>query len=536
VRIGLDLDNTLICYERAFASASKFIKLLPQPWSGSKKELKRALLSQPSGERLWQSLQGQVYGTGIVDAELFPGVERFMLRCRYRGYDVFIVSHKTEFGHFDVTRAPLRKAAMSWMQEKGFFYPSGFGIPKDNVYFMDTRKRKVSKISKLNLDVFVDDLEEVFDEKEFPSIKKVLFSNEPDTIRSEVVFGNWCDIEEHLLGPISKNEVAAMVREHLGCSINSIRPIFGGGNNRLYQVTDSEGQRFAIKFYPDVSLDSRPRLQAEVSACQLLRKLDVTPSLRWYDQRLNFAIFDWIDGVSPDIDDDHLRQATEFIGQLRTIFQVARQSFAPASEACLSISELLRQIDNRISNLELNQDPDLVKLLAATIKPLRRKLDSWVTREWSTEQIRKCLPLSKQTLSPSDFGFHNALQKKDGGLCFFDFEYFGRDDPVKLAADFLWHPGMVLTSHQKRYWLKNIIILFGDDPELRDRFRIAWPLFGLRWALILLNEFRQDGWKKRVYAQHGISSEESEKKTQQLKKAAAICRALTKENFECPYV
>ncbi len=53
-----------------------------------------------------------------------------------------------------------------------------------------------------------------------------------------------------LLGPISKNEVAAMVREHLGCSINSIRPIFGGGNNRLYQVTDSEGQRFAIKFLP----------------------------------------------------------------------------------------------------------------------------------------------------------------------------------------------------------------------------------------------------------------------------------------------
>jgi hypothetical protein len=51
-----------------------------------------------------------------------------------------------------------------------------------------------------------------------------------------------------------------------------------------------------------------------------------------------------------------------------------------------------------------------------------------------------------RTLSPSDFGFHNAIRKTDGTLCFIDFEYFGWDDPVKLTADFLHHPGMALSN------------------------------------------------------------------------------------------
>ena len=55
-----------------------------------------------------------------------------------------------------------------------------------------------------------------------------------------------------------------------------------------------------------------------------------------------------------------------------------------------------------------------------------------------------------QVLSPSDFGFHNAILKESGDLVFLDFEYFGRDDPVKLMADFIWHPGMKLSNLQKR--------------------------------------------------------------------------------------
>ena len=41
-----------------------------------------------------------------------------------------------------------------------------------------------------------------------------------------------------------------------------------------------------------------------------------------------------------------------------------------------------------------------------------------------------------RVLSPSDFGFHNALLDRQGNVRFFDFEYAGWDDPAKLVCDF----------------------------------------------------------------------------------------------------
>ena len=45
-------------------------------------------------------------------------------------------------------------------------------------------------------------------------------------------------------------------------------------------------------------------------------------------------------------------------------------------------------------------------------------------------------------MSPSDFGFHNALATPGGRLVFIDFEYAGWDDPAKLANDFFCQPAV----------------------------------------------------------------------------------------------
>ena len=52
------------------------------------------------------------------------------------------------------------------------------------------------------------------------------------------------------------------------------------------------------------------------------------------------------------------------------------------------------------------------------------------------------LPVEQRTLSPSDFGFHNALRRPDGRVVFLDLEYFGWDDPAKMISDFLLHPAL----------------------------------------------------------------------------------------------
>ena len=120
-KIGIDLDNTIISYDGVFQLAAKKFGLFDNNNCLSKESLRNQIRNQKNGEMKWQKLQGYVYGEGINEAVLFPGVYRFLWRCKERNIDVEIVSHKTEYGHFDEDKIPLREVALQWMNSKGFF-------------------------------------------------------------------------------------------------------------------------------------------------------------------------------------------------------------------------------------------------------------------------------------------------------------------------------------------------------------------------------------------------------------------------------
>ena len=145
------------------------------------------------------------------------------------------------------------------------------------------------------------------------------------------------------------------------------------------------------------------------------------------------------------------------------------------------------------------------------------------------------LPRLYQTLSPSDFGFHNALELPDRKLHWLDFEYFGWDDPVKLICDFIWHPAMQLSHELKQQWVSQCCKIFSDDPQLHSRLRQDWPLYGLRWCLILLNEFIPQQWVQRRLAQKRDSNYQQERQ-QQLQKARGICQIIRQEKLIIPYL
>ena len=175
-RIGIDFDNTIVGYDNAFLAAAKTLKLLAPDFSGDKRAVRDAIRLLPEGELAWQRLQGVVYGQALEQAVLFEGVDAFLGRCRDEGHRVFIVSHKTEHGHFDPKRVPLRKAALSWMERRGFFGANGYAIPLGNVFFEDSRADKLRRIGSLECSHFIDDLEEVLSDPDFPPIRRILFA------------------------------------------------------------------------------------------------------------------------------------------------------------------------------------------------------------------------------------------------------------------------------------------------------------------------------------------------------------------------
>ena len=531
--IGLDFDNTLAHYDNVFAAEARKQCLVLDEWKGTKQELKDKLYSTQDGDKLWQKIQGQVYGPSMHKAELFPGVSRFLLRCKLLGHTIFIVSHKTKYGHFDPTKTLLRQAALDWMHSKGFFDEDGFLISKNNIFFATTRQEKVEKINALNLDVFVDDLEEVFAERSFPDIKKILFSKTYKNKYHNIICSNWFNIENSIIGDITNKEIKYIVNSIYKYPINNIEKMNGRGNSRLYKLSTSKGN-IVLKDYPDLLNDPRKRLVTETNAFKIVGGLNQTPKVLAFDEPQNIAIYEWIKGVHlSNINNKHILEALRFIEKIQKV--KGKGSCELASEACLSAKHLFIQIDDRLKKLLLVNDQDLQNFLSTVFRPLWVQTKKWSNQHWPSDNITNDLPSSMQALSPSDFGFHNALLE-DNKLYFLDFEYFGRDDPVKLMADFIWHPGMDLGNSQKIIWLNGAFEVFKKDSNIHARFNAAWPVYGLRWSLILLNEFLKDGWQKRVYANNNLKDKQESKLEGQLNKAKDICMQIQMASMECPYV
>jgi hypothetical protein len=199
LRIGLDFDNTIITYDDVFLSTARERGLIGADFTGRKQAIRDAIRLLPDGELLWQKLQGQVYGKGLAQASMFEGVDAFLRRCRLNKVPVVIVSHKTEFGHHDPDRVNLRDAARDWMTAHGFFYASGFGIAPDAVYFEATRQDKLARITQLGCSHFIDDLEEVLSDPDFPpGVERILFTEGRPASAPYIVCPTWRDIEEQV--------------------------------------------------------------------------------------------------------------------------------------------------------------------------------------------------------------------------------------------------------------------------------------------------------------------------------------------------
>jgi hypothetical protein len=199
MRIGLDFDNTIIRYDDVFRQAAIARGLVPAEFHGTKQQVRDAIRLLPDGELQWQALQGYAYGKGIQGATLFAGLGDFLRCARARGDTILVVSHKTEYGHFDPDRVNLRRAAIQWMKGQGFFAEQGFSLLPGDVYFASTRSEKLSCIGDLACDVFIDDLEEVLADPQFPgSVRRILFSEQVEKNRDlpYEICRDWASIQE----------------------------------------------------------------------------------------------------------------------------------------------------------------------------------------------------------------------------------------------------------------------------------------------------------------------------------------------------
>ena len=507
-RIGIDFDNTVACYDVVFLQVAHDMGYLLEHSDLKKSQVKKSILELCAGGSLWQKIQGQAYGRYMHQATIYPGFIEFLWLSKLRGDEVCIVSHKSEYGHFDESKTSLREAALTWIKENLIKSTFGQAFSEENqIHFESTRADKVNRINQIGCDVFIDDLQEVFNEGNFPEkTEKILFSADTTTQppASHKRFDTWRKIKKYIYSDAEAKEIKTIVQTNFNAlTIETIELIKGRGNSRIYQLSDRHGKQYALKIYPDIQTDLRPRLATEFYTCTMLSKaLLPVPVATDRSTELNWGVYEWIDGKPiADPGMDFVTQSFQLIKRLQCDVQLRYQfkDFPLASEACLSGEEIVSQINKRFNLLAEIRDADLLEFLKHEFLPILESVSMSAELKLGAT-FSTPLSAKYQVLNPSDFGAHNALLDSANKYHFFDFEYFGWDDPVKLTSDFYWHPGMDLSEDLQSKWLTLTNDLFQKDPLYAKRLVAYLPLFGLRWCLILLNEFIPERFSGRAHA------------------------------------
>lgn len=207
-RIGIDLDNTLIDY----SEAARYLAIEENIDDvSSVQELRKRF--RESDDEKWQTIQARLYTEGLEYARPANGCIDFILTARGIGSQLYVVSHKTmttskKFGGRD-----LRGPARAWLMRAAI--TPGL-IPESRIFFCNSQQEKVKKVADLNLDWFIDDLQEVLAHPDFPE----------DTIRWLYAPGSTDGTEEN---PEDSRNIAAS------------RTVLGFGDLAEFLREDSHG-------------------------------------------------------------------------------------------------------------------------------------------------------------------------------------------------------------------------------------------------------------------------------------------------------
>ena len=281
--------------------------------------------------------------------------------------------------------------------------------------------------------------------------------------------------------------------ELLGPCAN-IQKLQGGINNRVYRVSKG-AHNFIIKGYPELKAGQRDRMLAEQAFLKYAGIVapKYVPKLISADCQRRCVVLEYIDGKpyknAGQLSKFELQEAANFLVLLNKDLELARSHIKLcAADGYLSIREHVLHVQERVDSLQISILPEKFRERARLI--LGALKESWFkVREAAESAIEKSkIPdqISEHhcRVSPSDFGFHNAIKMQSP--VFIDFEFAGWDDPQKTIADIFLQPRVPPDAD----FLSCFEPIYGpmacDDKQLY-RFSLLFSILKIKWLTIILS-------------------------------------------------
>jgi hypothetical protein len=177
MRIGIDFDNTIACYDGVFHAAALERGLIPADLGRDKNSV-RDHLNGSGRKDDFTELQGYIYGARMDLVAPYPGFAEFVTASRGAGHELFIVSHKTRHPLLG-PKHDMHAAARGFLTARGLVGDGASQIDPARVFFELTKQDKVARAAALRCEVFIDDLPEILAMPGFPDgMRRILFDPE----------------------------------------------------------------------------------------------------------------------------------------------------------------------------------------------------------------------------------------------------------------------------------------------------------------------------------------------------------------------
>jgi hypothetical protein len=293
---------------------------------------------------------------------------------------------------------------------------------------------------------------------------------------------------------------------------HSLTRLAGGRNNQVYRLHTESGPPLVLKRYFNDPRDRRDRLGAEWNFITHAwsRGIHVVPEPLACDAAEQVGLYGFVQGrklAASELTSAHIDAAIEFV---LAVNRRPRPALAPGSEACFSLAEHIATVERRVARLATldaaaPHADEAQHLVALRLFPAWTAVKARLAAgaEAAGLAMDRTLRPDDCCLSPSDYGFHNALLDDAGKLTFLDFEYAGRDDPAKLVSDFFCQPEVPVPLAHHAHVIDRMSEGLGLDASANARCRLLLDAYQIKWTCIILNDFLPLGAARRAFADTG---------------------------------
>jgi hypothetical protein len=318
--------------------------------------------------------------------------------------------------------------------------------------------------------------------------------------------------------------------------IRDLVPLPSTFNNKRYIGNCSFGT-VLVKQYTSDSDDAENKLEREFSMLTFLwdHNIRCIPEPLIADTLQRTAIYRYIEGKPipvHEIDNSNIIELTHILIQMWQLRLIPRaRLLSNAFDASFTIKQYVETIHLHINKFTSipQSDSHAVAIHSFINSELIPFFTVMAENAAKKPYYSFTINTNMRTISPSDIGFHTILRIPNGELFFPDFEYSGWDDPVRMVADTLIQPANPLNLNHQRLLLKSIKELLHPIESVVERMEYVYPLIGIQWCLILLNNFLPAHVQKNPYS---IQYFNNDNKNEQIVKAAKLLNTIKQQHSE----